>query len=175
MLKPIFAGAGLALVLAAAPAFAQSGVFDYDPSEFGTRAAYACGPFNDDLPGGPNGEDAAVIYQCDQERDALGYGQQLTLLTNIAFSRGAERGATSAEMLSLGYVHGTPVYPFSGSLTQSICTRISAYMQNEGKNCTEYDIAGEGACYYTEQSVWYCYFTRDRDLGTRYDQPPLIE
>lgn len=161
--------------LAGTPAFAQSGVFDYDPSEFGTRPAYQCGPFSDDLPGGPSGEDAAVIYICDEEREALAYGQQLTLLTNISFVREPERQPTSSEAMSYGFVLGSSVYPFSGSLTQSVCTRVSDYMQNQGKNCTEYDIAGYGGCFFNSNGVWSCYFTRDRDLGTRYDQPPLTE
>ena len=168
-----FAFAALAAALTIAPALAQ-GVFDYDPAEFGTRPAYDCGPFSDSLPDGPSGEDAATIYICAEEKDPLGYGQLLTLYEDVAFTREPPRGATSAEMLALGYVHGTPVYPFTGRLTQAVCTRISNIMQNEGRNCTETDIAGYGACYFTDRGLWYCYFTRDRDLAIRYDRPPRL-
>lgn len=161
-----------AALLLLSAAHAQSGVFDYDPAEFGTRAAHQCGPFGEALPDGPTEEEIATIFVCEQEADALGYGQQLYLYEDISFTREPAREATASETMSLGFVLGSPVYPFSGSLTQIVCVRISEIMQNSGRNCTEYPQTGAGACFYTDQNVWYCYWVREADGETRYDMPP---
>lgn len=172
-----FASLAAAILVAAlfvAPALAQSGVFDFDPAEFGTRPGNACGPFSEALADGPTGDEAAVIWICEEEQDPLGYGQQLYLYEAVVFTREAARQPTASEAMSLGFVLGSEVYPFTGTLTAVVCVRFSDYMQNEGKNCTETDQAGSGACFYTDRGVWHCYWVRDHDIATRYEQPPRI-
>jgi hypothetical protein len=63
------------------------------------------------------------------------------------------------------------IYPIMRSKTDSICSAVSDYMQNDGHNCTEMDYSGDGICYQTSFGDWKCLLPGSR-VATRDQVPP---
>ena len=152
--------AGL-LALTVAPAHAGS-VMD----TYGVRPAVQCPSITQP----PNLAEVVLLLTCfgDHDEDSNG---QVGRVSNIRVRMGSPRPATYDDPNDGDIDTNVDVYPIRGSKTDSICSAVSDYMQNNGHNCTEVDYAGDGICYQTSFGDWKCVLPGNR-VTTRDQMPP---
>jgi hypothetical protein len=140
-----------------------------DHAAFQTRPPVQCGPFSTF-----DGSVAAAkrIFQCDQERNALGSGSNLYLIEDLVIQVGAARAQTLVETNSLtDAVVASRVYPIRGTYTWAQCSivRDQAPLDNRGRSCNEYFKSGQGVCWSTTFGDWRCTLSTMGDT-----RPPLM-
>jgi hypothetical protein len=160
-----------ALIFATAPTLAQDAI-DYQ-AVYGTRDPVQCGPFTTLAGPAPTGAEAAEIYKCARESEALDYMGILYLIEDAAFQVGAGRPFGTVGDISLSDAdQSKPLYPVRGTFTRIQCEAISDFMENRGANCHEYGQAADGTCYQTLFGEWTCAINGASTGNDRMRVPP---
>ena len=140
-----------ALVLTAMTAPAQAEMYEL----YGTREPHVCGPFAATEGVAPTNEEAAWIYQCAYESNAVGIASMLYLIEDVTVQVGRSRPFGQVADYSLQDADPSrEVYPIRGTLTKIQCSIIND--MNRGENCYEYPSKGEGLCYVNTFDEWQC-------------------
>ncbi len=154
--------AGAILSLFAAPAYADDSVTE----TYGVRPAVQC----PDVRRPPTLAEVVLLIKCRGDHDVDGNGQ-VGRVWNIQVRIGSPRPARYDDPNEGDVDASVDVYPIRGSKTDSTCSAISDYMQNNGHNCLEVDFAGEGTCYQTSFGDWKCVLDGTR-VTYRGEMPP---
>lgn len=130
---------------------AEAGMYE----SYGTREPQACGPFTDIAGTAPTNDEAARIYQCAYERDAVGMASMLYLVEDLAVQVGRPRPFGQVADYNLKDADpARAVYPIRATLTKVQCEMVNDI--NRGENCYEYPSRGEGVCYVNTFDEWQC-------------------
>lgn len=122
---------------------------------YGTREPLACGPFQAMSGATLSNDEAARIYQCAFERDAMGMASTLFLIEDLAVQVGRPRPFGQVADYNLRDADPSrDVYPIRGTLTKVQCETVND--MNRGENCYEYPSRGEGICYVNTFDEWQC-------------------
>jgi hypothetical protein len=153
------------------------GAAEYDYGEmWGTREPALCGPFSiEQIPvDSLNAVLATSIYHCALEANAHGGEYALNLVEDVRLQLAKPRafGSSVADYDIRDIDSDYPIYPFRVTHTAARCQAISDVLENEGKNCRETPMAGEGTCYVTLYGEWHCHAYVTSTGPSVFDLPP---
>jgi hypothetical protein len=149
------------LALAVTPAYA-----DDVTSTYGVRPATQC----PEVTQPPNLSQVVLLLACRDDHDIDG-SDHVGRVSRISVRLGAPREAQYGDPNDDDVDTSVDVYPIRGSKTESTCSAITDYMQNQGSNCTETDFSGNGICYQTSFGDWKCILTGSL-VASRGQMPP---
>ena len=93
---------------------------------YGTREPLACGPFQATAGATLTNDEAARIYQCAFERDAVGMGSMLFLIEDLAVHVGRSRPFGQVADYNLRDADPSrEVYPIRSTLTTVQCAAVN--------------------------------------------------
>ena len=118
----------------------------------------------------PDQTEAELLIICSGNQDDFGHAKvyrTYNVHLQVAKPRAYAYGDPGGDAID----PEAPVYPIRGMKTTAVCSPVSAYMQNEGKNCSEFDWKGDGICYRTSFGDWKCQLPGTR-MASRDQVPP---
>lgn len=117
----------------------------------------------------PSAAEAAQLLTCSQSYDDFGHGTVYRTF-NVKVQVGKPRAYAVGDPGGNDIDPSAPVYPIRGSQTDAVCSPISDYMKNAGKNCAEFDQTTDGRCFQTPFGDWKCTWSLMR-AATRFNVP----
>jgi hypothetical protein len=118
----------------------------------------------------PSASEAALLIACSTSYDNFNHAAVYRTF-NVRIQVGKPRAYAIGDPGGNEIDPSSPVYPIRGQRTLSLCSPISDYMKNAGKNCSESDFQGDGICYLTPYADWKCALGGIL-VASRYNVPP---